>query len=109
MIMTKRPEPWEVWFANVRFEDDPTLSKSRPVLVISDHKVCILSLKITSKPPRNNFYGEYALLKWQEAGLDKQSTVRISKKLKLVERDFSYRIGRLAPIDILNVIKILKN
>ncbi len=109
MSKNKQPAQWEIWFADVRFEDAPNLSKRRPVLVLFNNVVYILSLKITSKAPRNSYYGEYVLLKWKEAGLDRQSTVRISKKLKLVERDFVYKIGRLAPIDILNIRKFLND
>lgn len=109
MTTIKQPHAWEIWFADVKFEDNANLSKRRPVLVLSNNIVYILSLKITSKPPRDNYYGEYELVKWKEAGLDKPSTVRISKKLKLFERDFSFKIGRLAPIDILNIMKFLNN
>lgn len=70
------PERWEVWLAKVKFEDDPTTVKQRPVLVISNTQCYILPLKMTSHPPRETFPGEYALLRWQEAGLQKESTVR---------------------------------
>lgn len=102
-----KPAAWEVWFANVRFEDQPHISKKRPVLVVDNRFVYILSLKISSQPPRDNCFGEYQLLKWQEAGLNKPSTVRISKKLKLVEKDFVHKIGRISTIDIINIRKYL--
>lgn len=104
-----KPHSWEIWLANVKFEDDPETTKARPVLVIDSNRVCILSLKITSKPPRNNYYGEYQLLKWKAAGLVKPSTVRISKKLKLFERDFIRKIGRAAAIDIIKIRGFLDN
>lgn len=106
MTKNERPKPWEVWLAAVKFEDEPSAVKRRPVLVLNDDQVYILSLKITSRPPRSGYFGEYSLLKWQEAGLHKPSTVRTSKKLQLFERDFVHKIGRLTPIDILNIIKI---
>lgn len=100
---------WEVWYAKVKFDDDWTQIKERPVLVISKELYYVLSLKITSHSPRANFPGEYSLVKWQEAGLHKQSTVRTSKKLKLVESDFVHKIGRLHPVDILGIRQLLSD
>lgn len=101
------PNEWEVWNAKVKFDDDLTQIKLRPVLVISNYGNCALSLKITSHAPRAEFCGEYSLIKWSEAGLHRQSTVRTSKKLCLVESDFVHKIGRLHPVDILEIMKIL--
>lgn len=98
--MTREPRPWEVWWADVAFEDQPSITKRRPVLVL-DHQTCIiLSLKITSHAPREEFFGEYALQKWHAAGLTKPSTVRISKVLRLQRSDFAEKIGDLHPVDI---------
>ncbi len=102
-----RPSKWEVWFAKVAFDDDPTKIKERPVLVMDDRNCYILSFKITSHAPRLNFSGEYSLVKWSEAGLLKPSTVRTLKRLKLIETDFVHKIGRLHPVDILGIMNIL--
>jgi mRNA-degrading endonuclease toxin of MazEF toxin-antitoxin module len=99
---------WEVWYANVAFEEDSTKSKKRPVVVIDNRTAIILSLKVTSHEPRQNVFGEYALQRWKEAGLVKPSTVRCSKRLSLDQKDFVQRIGRLHPIDIYEIQKILK-
>ena len=40
-----KPSSWEIWDANVAFEDDPHTLKRRPVLVISPKDIFILSLK----------------------------------------------------------------
>ncbi len=98
---------WEVWLAKVKFEDDPTEAKLRPVLVIDLQRVYFISLKVTTHEPRPCYYGEYPLQKWQAAGLDKPSTVRVSKRLQLIERDFVKKIGRLHPNDILAIQKML--
>lgn len=101
------PAQWEVWSAWVKYEEEPSDGKSRPVLVLDADGTNFLSLKITSKPPRSNCEGEYALEAWQEAGLRKPSTVRISKMLNLVQRDFGRKIGNLSPIDMRNITKEL--
>ena len=66
--MMNDPQPWEVWWAEVYFEDHPEEAKRRPVLVLENQTCIVLSLKITSHPPRmDSFMGEYvcsALTLW---------------------------------------------
>lgn len=101
------PNRWEIWLAKVKFEDNPSVIKKRPVLIISPTVSCIISLKITGHSPRPSYKGEYRIKKWKEAGLDKESTIRVSKKLRLINTDFDYQIGRLQPIDIIEIQKLL--
>ena len=98
--------PWEVWFAAVRCEDSPQ-TKNRPVVVTSSGEIYVLALKVTSHAPRKE-WGEYALQKWQAAGLQKPSTVRIGKRLQLQYRDMIHKIGRLHPLDIINIENMLE-
>lgn len=103
------PNKWELWFAYVKFEDDPYKLKERPVLILDNNTAYILSAFITSHIPRSNYFGEYAIKEWKAAGLKKASTIRLSKRLPLVEEDLIYKIGKLHPIDILSVQRILLN
>ena len=103
------PNKWEIWFAKVKFDDNPSVVKMRPVLVVDLNQCYILSLKITGHSPRVNYQGEYSIIKWAEAGLAKESTIRCSKKLKLIFSDFEYKLGKLHPIDIIAVQNILEN
>lgn len=98
-------KPWEVWFAAVRFEDSPQ-TKNRPVVVTSSGNIYVIALKVTSHAPRNE-WGEYALQHWQTAGLQKPSTVRIGKRLSLQPCDMVHKIGKLHPLDIMNIQRIL--
>ncbi|EDP10937.1 type II toxin-antitoxin system PemK/MazF family toxin [Amedibacillus dolichus] len=102
-----KPSSWEIWDAKVAFEDDPHTLKRRPVLVISPKDIFILSLKITSHEPRKMYPGEYQIKKWREAGLNKPSTVRCSKRLNLIESDFIKKRGKLQVIDMIEVRNIL--
>lgn len=94
---------WDVYIADVPFEDLPQ-AKARPVIILSDFVVFVDCLKMTSQPPRR---GEYVLKKWKEAALDKQTTVRISKRLSLPPSAFRKRLGALHPIDIIEIQKLL--
>lgn len=107
MTVNNRPKRWEVWLAKVKFEDKPQIVKRRPVIVFDDKIMYILSFKVTGQPPRDNMSGEYALKKWSEAGLDTESTVRLSQQIKLVDDDFVCKIGTLATVDIMGMKMIL--
>ena len=85
------------------FDDVPSQSKVRPVLVLDGDLALILSLKITSHPPRTDVPGEYALVMWKESGLLKPSTVRVSQLLELNPDQFRKRIGVLREPDRSNI------
>ena len=68
-------------------------------MVLEDNIVCVIALQITSHDQRN-MYGEYDVTKWQSAGLTKPSTIRITRKLRLEERDLISKMGDLQPFDI---------
>lgn len=92
---------WDIYLANVPFEDVQT-SKIRPIVVLDDTAVMIDCLKLTSQPPR---FGEYVLQKWSEAGLNKPTTVRLSKRLSLSSTSLIKKLGSLQAIDILEITK----
>ena len=69
MQSANNPQKWEVWWAKVKFEDEPDIVKTRPVVIFDNRQAYIVSFKVTGQMPRENFKGEYVLQKWQEAGL----------------------------------------
>lgn len=99
---------WEIWEADVPFEEGSG-RKNRPVLILS-HKDCLVfSLKMTSHAPRyKRLEGEYEIMRWQEAGLEKPTVIQCSKKLKLDESRFTGKqYGRLTATDIIGLQAIL--
>lgn len=94
---------WDVYLADVPFEDLPR-TKVRPVIVLEDSVVIVDCLKMTSQPPRP---GEYVLKYWKEAGLLKQTTVRISKRLELKPQAFRKYLGTVHILDRLEIEKRL--
>lgn len=93
-----KAQPWEIWWAYVAFEEGND-GKERPVLVLEDGTVYVLALMITSHEQRN-IYGEYDITKWQSAGLKKPSTIRVTRRLRLDEKDLISKMGDLHPVDI---------
>ncbi|WP_302445019.1 hypothetical protein [Sutterella wadsworthensis] len=75
-IMTMRgettPQPYEVWRILFVFDDQPDVFKFRPVIIGGIGKggveLMLLSVKVTSHPPRQGIEGEIPLLDWQAAG-----------------------------------------
>lgn len=100
-----RPKAWEVWYAEVAFEDQ-SLSKDRPVIVIDPEKLRVLCVPVTSHEARN-VYGEHEIIRWKAAGLDHPSTARTGKLIELPESCFRRKIGVLELIDIACIRKML--
>lgn len=89
---------WDIWFARVKYEEGAG-SKERPVVIVGQSQVLIFSLVVTSHAPRKNFAGEYQIKDWRSAGLSCESTVRISRRVALEDRDMLRKIGTLHPVD----------
>ena len=100
---------WEIWEADVPFEEGKG-SKLRPVLVLSQTELLVLSLKMTSHEPRiKTIEGEYEIYRWKDAGLAKPTVIQCSKKLKLDHSRFTGKqYGRLSAVDIIGVQAILR-
>ena len=95
--------PYDLWFAKVAYEDDPEMCDDRPVLVIDEKRGIYAALKVTRTSPRENFWGEYSVKRWKQAGLSSPSTIRISKLLKLAQEDFRRKIGSLRAVDVAGI------
>lgn len=73
-------------------------SKARPVLVLMDLGPDCLVCRITSVPHRG--FLDLQVNEWQEAGLDKPSTIRLSRLVTVEKAILKVRIGRLSDEDI---------
>lgn len=98
--VSMKPKEWELWFANVIFEEDRLQSKTRPFIVMVTGAGFAVGLKVTSQGPRDN---DYRLEYWSEAGLAKPSYVRLDKKVKIQESDLLHKLGRIHPIDQIKI------
>lgn len=104
-----RPKKYEIWVAKVYFDDHPDRGKNRPVLILEDNLAFVLSFKITTHAPRNDFPGEYSIVNWRGCGLLKPSTVRTSILLEISHDDFRYKLGDLQEPDVSNMEELLRN
>ena len=83
---------YDIWWANVRFEDSEEI-KQRPVLIWGEYAY-IVAFKMTSVD-RGDDRDEYSIKYWREAGLNKPTSIRIKKVLKLTKTDLVSKIGEL--------------
>jgi len=98
---------WEVYYAEVFFEDDPEKSKIRPVIVLEKGVFQIQSLKITSQ--EKNDYRHVELRQWKSAGLTKPSWVDVSKILQLPETAFKEYLGTIDPMDEIEILRRIQS
>lgn len=94
---------WDVYWADVPFEEDPSQIKTRPVIIAKNGVVYVLTLRVTSHEPRVYDPYDYPLKEWKAANLNKPSTVRIRKLAKLAPNAIRDQIGTLHPADVLEI------
>lgn len=93
----------EVWFVEFPYEEDPTIIKNRPVIVIDQQTLGVLSVKVTKHAVRDDDPYDTPILHWQEANLRLASTARISKVMLLSSDAFIFKIGNLHPDDLAKI------
>ena len=95
----------EVWFVGFPMEEDNTKIKNRPVIVLDESTLGVLSVKVTKHAVRHNDPYDVPILYWQEANLRLASTARVSKIMNLQPDDFIFKIGNLHPNDLEKIEK----
>lgn len=78
----------EVWFVEFPLEEDKTKTINRPVIVLDENTLGVLSVKITKHSPRQEDPYDTPILYWQEANLRLASTARVSKVFFAFTRQF---------------------
>lgn len=93
---------WEIWFAEFPYEEEPTILKSRPVIILNVEPLEVLSVKVTSQSVRDKY--DTPIVYWQEAGLNKPSIARIAKTMMLDKQNFKNKIGTLHDDDKVSIL-----
>lgn len=99
---------YDIWLAYVPFEDS-NKAKARPILILSQSSNLVTVAKITSHLPSLNYVGEYSIINWSKAGLNRQSTIRLSKVVDLSKSKLIKKFGHLSELDTININKLLNN
>ncbi len=90
----------EVWFVEFPLEEDNSKTINRPVIVLDENTLGVLSVKITKHSPRKEDPYDTPILYWQEANLRLASTARVSKVFLLSQDSFIFMIGKLHQDDL---------
>ena len=90
----------EVWFVEFPLEEDNSLTINRPVVVLDENILGVLSVKITKHLPRKEDPYDTPIIYWQEANLRLASTARVSKVFLLSQDSFIFKIGDLHQDDL---------
>ena len=90
----------EVWFVEFPLEEDNSQTINRPVIVLDENTLGVLSVKITKHSPSKEDPYDTAIIYWQEANLRLASTVRVSKVFLLAQDNFIFKIGDLHQDDL---------
>ena len=73
----------EVWFVEFPLEEDNSKTLNRPVVVLDDNTLGVLSVKITKHKVRQNDPYDVPIIYWEVANFRLASTARISKVILL--------------------------
>ena len=90
----------EVWFVGFPLEEDNSQIINRPVIVLDENNLGVLSVKVTKHEVRNDDPYDTPILFWEKANLRFASTARVSKVMRLQPDDFIFLIGDLHPDDL---------
>ena len=90
----------EVWFVEFPLEEDNSRTINRPVVVLDENTLGVLSVKITKHSPRREDPYDTPIIYWHEANLRLASTARVSKVFLLSQDSFIFKIGDLHQDDI---------
>ena len=90
----------EVWFVEFPLEEDESKSINRPVIVLDENILGVLSVKITKHKARKEDPYDIPIIYWEEASLRLASTARVSKVTLLTKDSFIFKIGNLHPDDL---------
>ena len=100
---------WDVYWADMPFEEDAAQVKRCPVVIAKDAIVYVLTLRVTSHEARQADPYDYPLQFWQEAGLKRESVVRVRKLAQIRPEAIHGQIGRIHPADALEIQKLMYN
>lgn len=99
----------EVWFVGFPLEEDPNVILNRPVVVLDEDKLGVLSVKVTKHKVRAEDPYDTPILYWQQAHLRFASTARVSKVMNLSPDSFIMKIGDLHPDDLAKIEELYIN
>ena len=111
------PSIGDIFRVRVRYADDPTQFKDRPVVIlaISDDRVTAITAQLTSQDPGDppSYYDQFKfpVTNWRASGLDQASWVKTAPENLIELKLSSLRsyIGRMHPQDLDKLFVFIEN
>ncbi len=98
-------EKGEIWFVEFPLEENSNAIINRPVIVLDENILGVLSIKITKHKIREEDLYDVPIVYWEDANLKLASTARVSKIMLLNKDNFLFKIGNLHNDDLLRIEK----
>mgnify|MGYP003300032008 CR=1 FL=1 len=99
---------WDVILVKFAYEEDSSVYKIRPAIVVDSNTVLIFAAKVTSQTDKYRGSRDYLIRNWKEAGLSKPSVVRLDKIIKITSQGVIRRLGHLSEEDIRFIQNIIE-
>ena len=96
----------EIWIARVRFIQDSSKVKARPVVIVGKNianEMDVVINPITTESARTDY--DIPISNWEKAGLAEPSIARTSKPLTITGSELHEKIGELDPVDLVKVLQ----
>lgn len=98
-----------MWFVEFPLEEDESKTINRPVVVLDENILGVLSVKITKHKVRKEDPYDIPIIYWEEANLRLASTARVSKVTLLTRDSFIFKIGNLHSDDLKRIEDMYTN
>ena len=99
-------QKYDVVLYNVKYDDTDEM-KQRPIIILDAENDYAIATSCTTHRPRSQFFGEYVLQDYKQAGLNKPTTARLSKIVDVNESNIIRHLGKLSIRDIENIETLL--
>lgn len=101
--MALLPNVYDVYWANIQYEDDSKISEIRPAIIwkVDTQNALISLLKGTTKGLKTN---NIEIKNWQNAGLDSRTYVYVDRIIEVPLEDIKNRIRHLSLSDLNRIV-----
>ena len=101
-------ERWDIYFALVPHEEDPSVKERHPVLIWNETEAFLITFGMTSTY-RGDRGMEYQLKDWALSGLDHETSVRLHRYVQIDKNDVQEKVGTVQFADRLAIERKLLN
>lgn len=106
--MKRKPQTGEVWYAWLPKEENKHDLMERPCIIVDQIENEYLVIKVTKHDPRPSDPYDREIINWNQCGLKRKSTARVSKIIPIKDSQIDNYKGKLTTLDELRITKALE-